>query len=369
MMAGSGDKLRVALVGANASGRGWGPAAHMPAIAAVEQLELVALGTSSPTSAAAASEAYGIPRTYHDARELATQPDIDLVTVAVKVPHHHSIVMPLLEAGKNVYCEWPLGATAEEAEEMASAARANGVVAVVGLQGRHDPALTHMKELVADGWMGEVLSVNVSMIGGGALEHRASEAWMADAAKGANTMTIVAGHTLDQVEYIFGRLTEVSATVAVQIPEWRLVDTGETIEADAPDNILVNGTLAGGGLLSYQAASVPYNGSGWTMEAYGTEGTLVASSAALPQITPISLSGARGNDPLALRDVPEPESEGLSVPVGPGHNIARSYARMAEAIRDRAEAEPDFNHALGVHRLLDSVRESSDERRPIGVGG
>ena len=76
-MAGLDDKLRVALVGANASGSGWGPAAHMPAIAAAERLELVALCTSSPTSAAAASKTYGIPRAYHDVRELAAQSDID----------------------------------------------------------------------------------------------------------------------------------------------------------------------------------------------------------------------------------------------------------------------------------------------------
>lgn len=367
VMAGSYDTLRVALVGANASGKGWGPAAHMPAIAAVGQLELVALCSSSPASAAAASESYGIPRAYHDVRELAAQPDIDLVTVAVKVPHHHSIVMPVLEAGKHVYCEWPLGATAAEAEEMASAARVNGAAAVVGLQGRHDPALTHVRELVDDGWLGEVLSVNVTMIGGGALGHRANEAWMADSAAGANTLAIVAGHTLDYVEYLFGNLTEISATAGVRVPRWRLVDTGETVEADAPDNVLLNGVLAGGGLLSFQAASVPYNGSGWRMEAYGTEGTLVATSIALPQITPILLSGARGNEPLAPLDVPVSEPDGLAVPAGPGHNVARSYARMAEAIRDGSPAGPDFSHAAGVHRLLESVRKSSDERRAIGV--
>ena len=229
-MAGRNDKLRVALVGASASGSGWGPAAHMPAIAAVEGLELAALCTSSPASAAAAGETYGIPRAYGDVRELAAQPDIDLVTVAVRVPHHHSIVMPLLEAGKHVYCEWPLGATTEEATEMAAAAEANEVIAVAGLQGRHDPALTHVRELVDEGWLGEVLSVIVTMIGGGALAHRASEAWMANDASGANTLTIVAGHTLDHVEYLFGNLTELSATIGVQVPQWRLTDTGETVK-------------------------------------------------------------------------------------------------------------------------------------------
>lgn len=366
-MAGVDETLKVALVGANADGRGWGPAAHMPAIAAVERFELAAVCTSSAVSAAAASQAYGIPRAYHDVHDLAAEPDIDVVAVAVRVPHHHAIVMPLLEAGKHVYCEWPLGATTPQAQDMASAARANGVATVVGLQGRHDPALAHARMLIGDGWLGEVLSVTVTMIGGGALGHRAEDAWMADSTAGANTMTIVAGHLLDYVEYLFGALTEISATVRVQVPQWRLVDTGETVEADAPDHILVHGTLSGGGLLSFQASSVPYNGPGWRMEAYGTRGTLVASSAALPQITPVVLTGSLGNDPPVLLEVPQRLPVGFSVPAGPGHNIARSYAAMAAAIADGASAEPDFDHAVAVHRLLDRVRESSDQRRAMRV--
>lgn len=367
-MTGPNDPLRVALIGANASGAGWGPVAHMPAIEGVRGFELVALGSSSPGSAAAASQAYGIPRAYASVGELAAQPDIDLVAVVVRVPHHHSIVMPLLEAGKHVYCEWPLGAHTEEANEMASAARANGVSAVVGLQGRHDPALTHIRTLVDDGWLGEVLTVTMTMVGGGALGHRASDAWMADRANGANTMTIVAGHTLDQLEYLFGRLTEITSTTRVQLPLWRLADTGETVEADAPDTILVNGRFANGGLVSFQAASVPHNGSGWRMEAYGTEGTLVATSAALPQITPVRLTGARGSNPLAPIEVPIDEPSGLIVPPGPGHNIARSYARMADAIRRGSPPGPDFDDALRLHRLLDLLQQSSDERRAIEVG-
>ena len=190
---------------------------------------------------------------------------------------------------------------------------------------------------------------------------------MADSTTGANTLTIVAGHTLDYVEYIVGDLTEISATVRVQVPQWRLVDTGATVEADAPDHILVHGTLGGGGLLSYQASSLPYHGAGWRMEAHGTEGTLVASSAALPQITPVVLTGARRNDPLAPLEVAQRHPAGVSVPAGPGHNIARSYARMAEAIADGTPARPDFDHAVRVHRLLDRVRQSSDERRAMGV--
>lgn len=54
--------------------------------------------------------------------------------------------------------------------------------------------------------------------------------------------------------------------MATQVPQWHLGDTGETIDVDAPDTVLLISTLAGGGLISFHAASVPFNGSNWRME-------------------------------------------------------------------------------------------------------
>ena len=92
------------------------------------------------------------------------------------------------------------------------------------------------------------------------------------------------------------------------------------------------------------------------------------TTAVMPQISPVILWGARGDDPLAPLDVPDRQQDGLAVPAWPSRNIARSYTRMAEAIRDRTAAEPDFDHALEVHRLLETVRKSSDQQRVVGVG-
>lgn len=362
------EVLRLGLVGADASGRGWGPVAHMPALAAIDSIELAALCTSRPTSAAAAARAYGIDRAYHDVRDLAAQPDIDIVSVAVRVPQHHGLVMPALEAGKHVYCEWPLGATLAEAEEMASLARAKGVITAVGLQGQSEPTLVYIQELYQGGWLGDLLSVNVTMLGGGALEHRSSDAWMGARVNGANTMTIVAGHTLDQVSFCFGSLVEVSAKVAVQVPRWSLTDTGETVDVDAPDNILINGVLSSGGLLSYYAASVPHHGPGWRLEAYGTKGTLIGSTPGLPQITPVTLRGSQHGEPLVDLTVPDRlQSRPVSLPPGPPGNVARSYRRLADAIASGTSYEPDFDHAVELHRLLDTIERSSEEGRSIAI--
>jgi predicted dehydrogenase len=181
-------------------------------------------------------------------------------------------------------------------------------------------------------------------------------------------MTIVVGHTLDQVVHCLGSLTEVSSKLAVQVPRWHLVDTNESIDVDSPDNILVNGVLVGGGLLSYHAASVPNNATGWRVEVYGTRGTLIASTPVMPQITPITLIGSQGDAPLAemiapehLRIVPP------TVPDGPSQNVGGSYICMAEAIQAGTSYHPSFDDAVDAHRLLDAIQRSSDEGRNISL--
>jgi predicted dehydrogenase len=92
---------------------------------------------------------------------LARHPEVDLVTVTVKVPDHLPPVVAAFEAGKHVYCEWPLGRTAAEAERMLAAAEGKGVIHAIGLQGQWSPTLKHIKDLVADGYVGSVLSATL----------------------------------------------------------------------------------------------------------------------------------------------------------------------------------------------------------------
>ena len=359
------EPLRVGLVGADASGRGWGPIVHIPAIRVVEHLELAAVCTSRPESAAAAADAYGVAG-FHDVKDMVAQSDIDLIAVVVRVPAHLGVVMSALEAEKHVFCEWPLGANLAEAQEMAALARAKRVTTAVGLQGRQDPTLAHIKELHEEGWLGDVLSVNMTMFSGGAGRSDSTNAWMGDAKNGANLLTIVAGHSLHYLSHLFGHLTEVSASVSTQVPRWHLADTGETIDVDAPDNVAVIGTLPGGGRLSFHMASVPFNGSSWRMTVYGTKGILVATTEVLPQISPITLEGARGDEPLAPLPMPgHLRRASAALLDGPAGNVARAYARIGQAIHDGKGFEPGFDDALRLHELLDALQHSSEVERAV----
>src|SRR5438552_2735724 len=129
------SKLGVGIIGVSAS-RGWAATAHIPALRALPNFELRALSASSAESARAAGEAFGVSAVFSDHEQLVSQPDIDLVAVTVKVPHHRDLVSAALAAGKAVYCEWPLGRDLDDAKAMAALAAEQPVHSVVGLQGR-----------------------------------------------------------------------------------------------------------------------------------------------------------------------------------------------------------------------------------------
>src|SRR5207244_1426116 len=111
--------------------RGWAAIAHIPALRALPNYEIRALSAHSAQSARAAGDVFGISAVFADHEQLVAQPDIDVVAVTVKVPHHRQLVSAALSAGKAVYCEWPLGRDLDDARAMATLAAEQGVRTVV----------------------------------------------------------------------------------------------------------------------------------------------------------------------------------------------------------------------------------------------
>jgi predicted dehydrogenase len=361
-------KIRLGIVGANVH-YGWGSRAHLPALAHLEDYELVALCTAHQDTAEEAAKQYGVPLAFHDHQEMLRHPDIDAVAVVVRVPLHHRLTMDALRAGKHVLTEWPLGANLQEAHEMAQLARAQRVHTMVGLQGRFAPAFLRLKELIAEGYVGEVLSCHLTQIRPGVLSRTASRTWQRDRTLGATTLTIPFGHAVDCLCLCVGELSEVSAVVSTQVPQWHETDTDRLVDVSAPDTILVSGTLANGAVASVHVASVPWHGSGMKVEVYGREGTLVATTGLSAQIDPVRLEGGRGTD-RALQALPIPDrlSTGpAGVPPGEPFNVARMYQSFAQAIRTGQRAEPDFATAVRRHTLVEAVQAASDQGRRVSV--
>ena len=116
------EKIRAGVIGASVN-RGWGWRSHIPALQVLPEFELTAICTAHEETAREAAEATGARLAFSDYREMVANPEIDLISVAVRVPWHREMVLAAIEAGKHVYCEWPLGTNLQEVIEMADAAR------------------------------------------------------------------------------------------------------------------------------------------------------------------------------------------------------------------------------------------------------
>ena len=362
------DKIRLGFVGANVNSI-WSGQSHFPALLASPDVEMTAVCTTRPESAEEARQAFGAKLAFHDFNEMASSPEIDAVAVVVRVPSHYEPTKAAIEAGKHVLTEWPLGRTTAEAEELAALARARGVQTAVGLQSRVSPALLYVKDLIDTGYVGEMLSCTVNTFRDGPLNRVSGGTWQRDPGMGANTLTIATGHVIDALRFVAGDFQRVACMVSTQVPQWYETDTQRYVDTASPDNVRVSGQLQRGAAAAVHVGAVPWAGTGYRMEIFGREGTLVVTGNVSSQRGEmLRVRGAQGSHQLQDLDIPQRFSYVPDdFPQGDPFNVGQLYALFAEAIRSGQNRAPTFDTAVGLHRFLDTVKQASDAGRELAV--
>jgi len=167
--------IRVALIGLSTSAKtSWASAAHLPYLlspAGLAKFQIVALLNSSVDAARAAISTYNLPpttRAYGSPADIAADPDVDLVVCNTRVDVHESTIEASVAAGKAVFCEWPLAQNSAHAGALVAKANGAGTLdkTIVGLQGRVFPLVQNLREVIASGGIGKVLSSEVRIFGG-----------------------------------------------------------------------------------------------------------------------------------------------------------------------------------------------------------
>jgi predicted dehydrogenase len=353
-------KIGVGIIGVQPD-RSWAAIAPIPALRALPEYEIVALSTTKKASAEEAAKRYGIPVAFDNHADLVAHPDVDVVAVTVKVPHHLELVTAALNAGKAVYCEWPLGNGLAEAERMAELAKQKKVRTAVGLQARSAPVFNYVRDLVKDGYVGEVLSV--TLVGSGANWGPIMETpniYTADKKNGATVLTIPFGHTVDALCYVLGEFRDVTAMTARRRTQTQVAETGAIVEMTAEDQVIVSGTLQSGAVVSAHYRGGLPRGTGLLLEINGTAGDLqLTGMFGHAQLVDLTLKGATGQEP-ALQPLEIPAKyrwvpEMPSVPL----NVAQAYARFAADLRDGTHTCPTFDDAVQRHRLIQAIETSA----------
>jgi predicted dehydrogenase len=362
MRGGRAKRIRVGVIGANPD-RGWAAQAHIPALRSLsDDFEITALSTSRRESADAAGELFGVPAVFDNHQELVDSPAVDVVAVTVKVPHHLELATAALQAGKAVYCEWPLGNGLNEAETLAALAEKQGVLAVAGIHARSAPTVAYVRDLIEQGYVGEVLST--TLVGSGMSWGPTIEpfnVYMNDKKNGATMLSIAVGHAADALCHCLGEARELSATMTVRQPTFTIAGTGVNRSKTTDDQVSVTGLLEGGAAFSIHYRGGVSRGTNLLWEINGSDGDLqITAAGGQAQLFELDVRGGRGAQ-SSLEILPVPEQYRWSPPQGPGPstNVAQAYARFARDYREGTHFCPTFDDAVTRHRMLNAIETAA----------
>ncbi|KAK0482727.1 NAD-binding Rossmann fold oxidoreductase [Armillaria novae-zelandiae] len=259
------EPLRIGFIGL--STKGWASTYLVPPLLAPplsSHYKLLAVSTTNPASAEASAAKYSTPSTtikaYHTAESIASDPDLDIIAVSVRTPNHLENATKVIEAGKDLFIEWPAGRGMEETKFLAQLAKEKGIRSIVGLQARQNVTFRKVKKLVEEGEIGDVLSTSMTSRifgphGSWGPTVRTDNEYLLKKDNGATLLDIAGGHFFEAMTYILGPVDSVFATAVVQHTSSQVVDpdgtpTGDVVPIDSPSQVAISGTLKSGAVIS-----------------------------------------------------------------------------------------------------------------------
>jgi predicted dehydrogenase len=291
--------VRVAVVGAGANTR----LRHLPNLRALDGVQVVGVCNRSRASAEAVAQEFDIPRVYEDWRDAVTDPGADAVVIGTWPNTHRLLAVAALEADKHVLCESRMAATAHEAREMLRAAelRPHLVAQLVPAPATLRVDQT-VRRLLAEGYVGEVLSVDVR-VAGSFVNRSAPLHWRQDIdLAGVNIMLL--GVWYECIARWIGDAASVAAMGKTTV-RTRLDASGRMRAVGVPDHVDVIADMMCGAQAHFQVTAVSghVGSEAWV---FGSEATLRFAGGQL-------FAGTRDDDALRPVEIPPNEEGGWRV--------------------------------------------------------
>jgi predicted dehydrogenase len=379
----SSRPLRVGLIG-----HGFMGAAHSHAWRTAHRFfdlpltpELRTLAGRDPETLAASAERFGFAATTTRWQDVVEDPAIDLVDISTPGDTHREIALAALAAGKHVLCEKPLANSVAEAEEMADAARAasaHGVRSLCGFSYRRTPALAYARQLVAEGFVGDLRQVRAQYLQDWLADADAPMTWRLEKEKaGSGALGDIGAHVIDLVQWITGQGIEaVSGTLATVVPTRPAAGamqglggtgdaTGERGQVTVDDTALFSVRLASGVLGSFEATRMAQGRkNAMRVELHGSRGAIAFDFERMNELEIYDATAPAGRQGFTRVLTTEPEHPFAAAwwPTGHGlgyeHTFTHEVADLVRAIGEGTDPSPSFDEAVRVQRVLAAVEAS-----------
>ncbi|MFB2580224.1 Gfo/Idh/MocA family protein [Herbiconiux sp. P15] len=375
--------LRVAMIGYGFMGAahsvGWRQA---PAVFELpDDVEMAVVVGRNAGAVAEAAAQWGWAESATDWREVIARDDVDIVDIVTPGDSHAEIAIAALEAGKHVLCEKPLANTVEEAERMtraAEAAAAKGVRATVGFTYRRVPAVTLLRDLIAEGRIGRVQQVRAAYRQDWLVDPSIPLAWrLQKEHAGSGALGDIGAHIIDMTQFVTGEVIEsVSGVTDTIVAERPLQGSGSGLSGTAAEGFgavtvddvaLFTGRLSGGALASFEATRFATGRkNALTLEVSGDRGALVFDLEELNSLRYFDRTADGSVQGFTQILVTEPVHPYVAAwwpaghLLGYEHGFVHQAKDFVEGIVGGVDVRPTFAEGLGVQQVLDAVEESSE---------
>jgi predicted dehydrogenase len=348
--------LRVGLIGAGGNTK----LRHIPGLRAVPDVEITAVCNRRPQSTSTVAKEFGIPRTFERWQDLVADPDIDAIVIGTWPYLHCAITLEALKAGKHVLTEARMSMNVAEAVQMleASRERPHLVTQIVpspyGLRGSDV-----VKELIADGFLGELREVRVIGMNGALADPVSPLSWRQDLGlSGFNMLTLGIVHEtlLRWVPPPVRVLAQVHAFIATRIDP----EGGVRRPVGTPDSVQVLTVLANGARAVYQFSGVTPFGPEMSVTLHGSEGVLHYDMAG-DRLSGVSLK--QGVTPGRMDVLPE-----IAIPEQKAR-VWRVEADFVDSIRHGTPVKlTDFESGVRYMEFTEAVARSAQRGEPVTLG-
>ena len=336
-------------------------------------VRFVAVCTSRDETAKRAKEAFGFERATRDYREVTEAPDIDVVHIATPNTLHKDALVSAMAAGKHIYCEKPLVASASEAREVAEAVADYRGTAQMVFQCRFSPASMRAKELIDEGFLGELLSFRAAFLHGGSASPEAPLKWkLSKEISGGGVLFDLGSHVIDLMRHLAGEFAEVNCSTKTAFADRPTLDGKGRAPVEAEDLALVTVRTTSGALGTIEATKIATGTlDELRFELHGTRGAMRFNSMKPNWLEVYSADGSdlgwkavatTGNYPPPAAKFP-----GAKLTMGWIRVHVACLANFIHAVAEGRASEPSLEVGIRIQEIMDACYRSAEQGRTVAV--
>ena len=193
-------------------------------------LNLTAVADPNATLARQLARSFGFSRTVSDWREVVSDPEIGVISVALPNFLHVDAVEAALAAGKHVLCEKPLALSASQARRLYEQGKSSSVCAATVFNYRRIPAVTEIRNMISAGELGEIVNILVQFQCEYAADPQLPHSWRYERNRaGPGALLDIGTHAIDTARFLCGEVSEVAGAVSTISIKERFAAAGATV--------------------------------------------------------------------------------------------------------------------------------------------